>query len=59
MSTNRCYTVKDLQEILGISRLSVYKLLDQKVFHWFMIAGKYRIPRKGFEDWMNGLDDNI
>lgn len=57
-STNRCYTVKDLQKILGISRTAVYELLNQKVFRWVMIAGKYRIPRKGFEDWLNGTDES-
>lgn len=53
---NRCYTVKDLQQILGISRTAVYELLGQKQFRWLLIAGKYRIPRKSFEAWMNGGD---
>lgn len=54
---NRCYTVKDLQEILGISRTAVYELLNQKVFRSFIIARKYRIPRKSFEAWMEGTDE--
>lgn len=51
---NRCYTVKDLQEILGISRVAVYELIGQKQFPCLLIARKYRIPRKPFEAWMNG-----
>lgn len=29
MEEKRCYTVKELQEILGISRLTVYELLKK------------------------------
>ena len=32
MSEKRCYTVKDLQEILGVSRPSVYDLLKKNEF---------------------------
>ena len=31
MTEKRCYTVKELQEILGVSRPSVYELLKKKV----------------------------
>ena len=30
----RCYTVKELQEILGISRPTVYELLKKNEFRW-------------------------
>ena len=55
-SEARFYTVKDLQEILGISRTAVYELIGQKQFPCLLIARKYRIPRKPFEAWMNGED---
>lgn len=29
MSEKRCYTVKELQEILGVSRLTIYNLLKK------------------------------
>lgn len=57
VQNNRCYTVKGLQEILGVSRLAIYELLHQNVFRSFIIARKYRIPKKSFEAWMEGKDD--
>ena len=51
---NRCYTVMDLQTILGVSRRSVYDLLKKKEFRWFQIGhGIYRISRKSFDDWLD------
>lgn len=55
MSEKRCYTVKDLQEILGVSRPSVYDLLKKKEFRWILVGGKYRISKKSFDAW---LDEN-
>ena len=55
MSEKRCYTVKDLQEILGVSRPSVYDLLKKNEFRWILVAGKYRISKKSFDAW---LDEN-
>lgn len=52
--TNRCYTVQDLQTILGISRRSVYDLLHRKEFRWIQIGnGRYRISRKSFDEWLD------
>ncbi len=51
---NRCYTVQDLQIILGVGRKSIYSLLKRKEFHWFQIGhNQYRIPRNGFDEWLN------
>ncbi len=55
MSEKRCYTVKDLQEILGVSRPSVYDLLKINEFRWILVGGKYRISKKSFDAW---LDEN-
>ena len=33
-SENRCYTVQDLQDILGVGRKSVYSLLKRSAFHF-------------------------
>lgn len=46
MDEKRCYTVKELQEILGISRPTVYNLLKKKEFRWIRPGGKYRISKK-------------
>ena len=44
-SEKRCYTVKELQEILGISRPTVYELLKMEVFSWVKIGTTYRISK--------------
>ena len=44
MAEKRCYTVKELQEILGVSRPTVYNLLKKNEFRWIQLdGGKYRI----------------
>ena len=49
----RCYTVKELQEILGISRPTVYELLKKKEFCWIQIGTKYRISKISFDEWLD------
>lgn len=39
MAEKRCYTVKDLQEMLDVSRSTVYKLLRQNEFRWIQLEG--------------------
>lgn len=53
MTEKRCYTVKELQEILCISRPSVYELLKKKEFRWILVGGKYRISKKSFDEWLD------
>ena len=46
MSEKRCYTVKEVQEILDVSRPTVYALLKKKEFRWIQLdGGKYRISK--------------
>lgn len=47
----RCYSVAELQEILGVS--SIYELLKKKEFSWVMVGGKYRISKKSFDEWLD------
>lgn len=49
----RCYTVQDLQDILGISRPTVYDLLKKKEFRWILIGTKYRISKQSFDEWLD------
>lgn len=53
ITEKRCYTVEDLQIILGISRGTVYKLLEQQEFRWFKIGTAYRISKKSFDEWLD------
>jgi excisionase family DNA binding protein len=54
MSEKRCYTVKEIQEILDASRPTVYAILKKKEFRWIQLdGGKYRISKKSFGDWLD------
>ena len=60
MSEKRCYTVKELQEILGVSRPTVYNLLKKNEFRWIQLdGGKYRISKKSFDDWLDKLPEDF
>ena len=54
MSEKRCYTVKELQEILACSRPSVYELLKSNVFRSFIVGGKHIISKSSFDEWLDG-----
>ncbi len=49
----RCYTVKEIQDILGISRSTVYELLKKNEIRWIQIGTKYRISKKSFDKWLD------
>lgn len=49
----RCYTVKEIQDILDISRPTVYELLKKNEFRWIQIGTKYRISKKSFDEWLD------
>ena len=54
MAEKRCYTVQEIQDILCISRASVYNLLKRNEFRWIRLEGsKYRIQKKSFDDWLD------
>lgn len=56
MGDKRCYTVQDLQEILCVSRPSIYELLKKREFRWIQVGGKYRISKKSFDEWLDHLE---
>ena len=53
----RCYTVKEIQEILNISKPSVYNLLKKGEFHTVFVAGRHLISKASFDSWLNGYED--
>lgn len=53
----RCYCVKELQEILGVSRPSIYELLKKNEFRWILVGGKYRISKKSFDEWLDQQEE--
>ena len=58
MEEKRCYTVKELQEILGISRPTVYELLKRNEFRWIQVGTKYRISKKSSDEWLDKMMEN-
>ena len=59
MAEKRCYTVNDLQDILGVSRPSVYDLLKKNEFRWILVGGKYRISKKSFDAWLDDEAEDV
>ena len=54
MAEKRCYTVQEIQDILCISRASVYNLLKRNEFRWIRLEGsKYRISKKSCDEWLD------
>ena len=49
----RCYNVKELQEILSVSRPTVYELLKKEEFSWHLVGKNYRISKKSFDEWLD------
>ena len=58
MSEKKCYTVKELQDMLGISRPTVYDLLKENHFRWVIVGRKYLIFKKSFDAWLEGKDED-
>ena len=52
----RCYTAQEIQEILNISRPSVYNLIKKGEFHSVFVGGKHLISKKSFDAWLNGIE---
>lgn len=53
----RCYSVKEVLGILHISRPTLYKLLQKRVFSWVQLGnGQYRISKKSFDEWLDGTN---
>ena len=53
------YDIEDLQNLLGIGRTRAYQLVKeayekQQPFKVIKLGKLYRIPKKPFDDWMEG-----
>ena len=46
MSEKRCYTVKEIQEILDVSRPTVYALLKKKEFRWIQMEESIEFQKR-------------
>lgn len=53
------YDADDIQKLLSIGRSKAYAFLDeayerQKPFRVIKIGKLYRVPKEGFDKWLNG-----
>ena len=53
------YTAEDIQKILGLGRSVAYRFLEktfyeQKPFKVLKVGKMYRVPKKWFDEWLNG-----
>lgn len=49
----RSYSVAEIQQILGISRPTAYKLIKQNKFQCVQISGGIRIIKVSFDTWLD------
>ena len=57
----RVYTVDEIQDILGVSRTTTYRLIRSGVFHSVRVGGQHRISKKSFDAWLDnpsGVSEN-
>ena len=52
----RSYSLKEIREILGISRGTVYVLLRRNLFHYVRIGNRIRVSKKSFDEWFEGVE---
>lgn len=51
--TKKSYTVAEIQQILGISRPTAYKLVKQEKFQSVRLNNGIRIVKSSFDAWLN------
>jgi excisionase family DNA binding protein len=54
MGEKRCYSVGEIQHILGICKTTAYNLIKENQFRSMLIGGKYVISKKSFDEWLDG-----
>jgi len=48
------YEVKDIMQIMRISRNTAYKLIQQEGVPYIRVGGRYKIPAERFDEWLSG-----
>ena len=55
-TAKRTYTVKEIADILGISRNHAYDYINDMGFRIIRIGAAIRIPKTEFDKWFDGSD---
>lgn len=50
----KCYSVKEVTQILSTRRQAVYKLIQDGVIKAVLLDHKYWIIKSDFDAWLNG-----
>ena len=50
------YTVQEVIQILGTTRQSIYKLIDEGCFRAVKVENGYRIYKDSFDEWLDGKE---
>ncbi len=51
----RLLTTRDLQQILQVDRITVYRMLEAGELPGIKIGGQWRFPEREVQDWLNGV----
>lgn len=51
--SKKSYSVEEVQDILGITRQTVYKLIKQGCFQAIKLENGYRIMKSSFDKWLD------
>ena len=49
----RTYTVSEIQDILGIGRVSAYSLVKSNVFRSGRVGDSIRVSKRSFDAWLD------
>lgn len=52
-------TVRQLQEILQVDRITIYRMLADGRLQGFKVGGQWRFPRQAIEDWLRQQQANL
>ena len=55
INPKKTYTCKEVADILGVSRKSVYRLLDQENIKTIRIGRIIRISKQSFDSWFEDI----
>jgi excisionase family DNA binding protein len=51
----RLLTTKDLQQILQVDRITIYRMLDSGELPGIKVGGQWRFPEPAVNDWLQGI----
>lgn len=59
MQQREVYTMKQVQQMLGISKTKTYQLAKDRVFPVIMLGRNYLSPVRAFDRWLDGCGQVI